>query len=422
MITATQDHPHRPSRGLRQDDEGAPATADRMEHAAADLVGTVAIAVFVFRLAVGEPITESVGAALAVLLVAVPCALRLATRLPRVIGTERAARLGVLISGADALTTARHVDTVVLAGASTLTNGDLEVRAVHAADGVESAEVLRLAGAVAQESDRPVDRAIAAATPRLPGVAEFDPVADLGARGIVAEVVDAPGEEPRVIAHAVLVGDAELLAAHDIDPPAPPATAGCVPVAVAWDGVARGVLEVAPAVAPATSAAVRGLQGLGVRPVLLAAESAPVAHAVAASAGLAPDAVMSGVTAPEAAPLVQQLRPAAVIADSERYEAALDVADLAITLAPPAGADRRLALTSEHGDLAAAVDAIRLAHHTADVTRTNLACSLTCVATLLPVTAVGLLSLPLSAAATAVGATAVVVNSLRRQRGTATGG
>lgn len=423
MVTAVQDHPYRPPGCLRQGDEGAAAVADRVEYAAADLVGTVAIAVFVYRLATGEPITEALGAALAVLLVAVPCALRMATRLPRLIGSERAARLGVLISGADALATARHVDTVVLAGSSTLTTGDLEVQAVHATDGVERTDVLRLAGAVAQESDRPIDRAIAAATPRLPGVAEFDPVDDLGARGIVAEVVGGPGEEQRVVAHAVLVGDAELLAAHDIDPPARPTTAGCVPVAVAWDGVARGVLEVAPAMAPEASAAVHGLRRLGVRPVLLAAESAPVARAVAARAGLAPDAVKAGVTARDAAPFVRKLRPrVAVIADSERYGAALDVADLAIPLSPAASADHRPALTLERGDLATAVDAIRLARHTAAVTRTNVACSLAYVAVLLPATTFGLLGPWLSAAATAAGAATLAINSLRPQRRTTTGG
>src|SRR5207248_4442177 len=137
---------------------------------------------------------------------------------------------------------------------------------------------------------RPIDHAIPPAPARLPDLPEFDTVDDLGARGIVAEVVGAPDEQ-RVIAHAVLVGRAELLAAHDIDLPAVPAAAGCTPVAVAWDGVARGVLEVGPDVAPAAAAAVHGLTALGVRPVLLAADEAPVADAVAERAGLAPGSV-----------------------------------------------------------------------------------------------------------------------------------
>lgn len=401
-------------------------TADQVEYGAADLVGTVAMAVLVFRLATGEPVTDALGAALAVLLVAVPAALRLATGLPRRVATKRAARLGVVVSGTGVFSAARHVDTVVLAGSGTLTGGGLKVHAVHAIDGTAPADVLRLAGAVAQESDHPIDRAVAAATPWPLDVAEFDTVADLGVRGIVAEVVGTPGEDRRVIAHAVLVGSAELLTAHDIDLPAVAAAAGCVPVAVAWDGVARGVLEVGPTVEPATAAAVRGLPDLGVRPVLLAAAAAPLAQAVAARAGLPPEAVLAGVTPRDAAPLVQGLRPrVAVIADSERYGAALDVADLAVRLPPhtrDACCDHPPALTLMHRDLSAAVDAIRLARHTAAVRRANLACSLGCVASLLPLTVTGLLGPLFSAAATAAGAAVVVVNSLRPQRHSATGG
>lgn len=216
------------------------AGASQLESGAAALTGTAALVVLAYRLGSGQPATVALGAAFAVLLVAVPPALRLATGLPRLVGTERANRLGVLVSGSGVFPAAGQIRTVVVAGTGMLAGGELGVHAVHAVDGVPPADVLRLAGAVARGSGRPIDRVIAAATPRLPGVSDFDPVADLSARGIVSEVVGAPGEEQRVIAHAVLVGDAELLAAHDIDLPAVPVTAGCTPVAVAWDGVARG--------------------------------------------------------------------------------------------------------------------------------------------------------------------------------------
>ncbi|TWF76301.1 haloacid dehalogenase-like hydrolase [Pseudonocardia hierapolitana] len=397
------------------------AGASQLESGAAALTGTAALVVLAYRLGSGQPAAVALGAAFAVLLVAVPAALRLATGLPRLVGTERANRLGVLVSGPDAFAAARQIRTVVIAGSDLVTGGELGVHAVHAVDGASHADVLRIAGAVARESGRPVDRAIAAATPRLPGVSDFDPVADLGARGVVAEVVGASGEEQRVIAHAVLVGDAELLAAHDIDLPAVPATAGCTPVAVAWDGVARGVLDVGPDVAAARAAAVHRLRALGLRPVLLTAEEAPVAQAVAARAGLAPDAVLAGVAPQHAAPLVRELGPGvAVIADPERYEAALDAAGIAVRRC--ATTATRPALTLVRGDLAAAVDAIRLARHTAAVIRTNLAWSLACVAALLPVTAAGLLGPSLSAAATAAGAAVLAVNSLRCERHTSTGG
>jgi cation transport ATPase len=399
-------------------------TAGRVEAAAAGLAAVVAVAVLGYRLGVGEPITAALGAALAVLLVAVPGALRLATGLPLLVGTGRAARLGVLLPGTDALTAARCVDTVVLAGTSTLTTGELEVRDVHAVDGVAPADVLRLAGAVAQESERPLDRAVAAASSRLPGVADFDVVGDLGVRGIVAEIVDVPGEARRVIAHAVLVGRAELLAAHDVGLPAELAAAtgaGCTQVAVAWDGVARGVLDVGPAVAPATAAAVRGLRGLGLRPVLLAAEDAPVAHAVAARAGLAPDGVAAGFAPEDAARLVRRLRErrarVAVIAESGRYESALGVADLAVRIGPTRGAaGPASSLTLACGDLRSAVDAIRLARRTVAVTRANAVWALACLGAVLPAAATGLLGPLLSTAATATGAAVLVVNSLQLQR------
>jgi P-type Cu+ transporter len=421
---------------------GRSVTPGRVEAAAAGAVGAVAVAVLGYRLGTGEPTTAALGATLAVLLVAVPGALRLATGLPRLVGTVRAAQLGVLFSGAEALAAARRVDTVVLAGTGTLTTGELAVHDVRAVDGVAPADVLRLAGAVAQESDRPLDRAIAAATLRLPGVAEFDKVDELGVRGIVAEIVGTKGEDRKVIAHAVLAGSAEWLAAHDIDLPAEltAASTGRTSVVVAWDGVARGVIEVGPAVAAATADAVGELGELGLRPVLLAAETTPVAYAVATRAGLVPDAIVSGVGPLDAAPhvrtLVERGARVAVIADCGRYEAALGVADLAVRIGPAAAVPHRriddhetvgrpdstTAVTLACGDLTAAVDAIRLARRTASVSRGNMVWALACIAAVLPAAATGLLGPPLSAAATATGAAVMVLNSLRLQRYRATGG
>ena len=322
----------------------------------------------------------------------------------------------------------------MLAGTGTLTTGELEVHDVRAVDGVAPADVLRLAGAVAQESDRPLDRAVAAATPRLPGVAEFDKVDELGVRGIVAEIVGTRGEDRKVIAHAVLVGSAEWLAAHDIDLPAEltAASTGRTSVVVAWDGVARGVIEVGPAVAAATVAAVGELGELGLRPVLLAAETTPVAYGVATRAGLVPDAVVSGVGPLDAAPLVRTLAErgarVALIADCGCYEEALGVADLAVRLGPAAAVphrrhdDHETAVTLSCGDLTAVSDAIRLARRTASVSRGNVVWALACVAAVLPAAATGLLGPLLTAAATATGAAVLVLNSLRLQRYRATGG
>jgi Cu+-exporting ATPase len=405
-------------------------TAGRVEVAAAMLVGAVGVAVLGYRLGSGEPPAAALAGGFAVLVLAVPGALRLATGLPRLVGTGRAARLGVLLAGRAAFASAQHVDTVVLAGTDTLGSGGLEVQDVRAVDGVAPDDVLRLAGAVAQESDRPLDRAVTAAAPRLLDVAEFDPVGDLGVRGIVAEVVDVPGADQRVFAHAVLLGSAELLAVHDIRLPAQltaavsaAARAGRTPVLVAWDGVARGVLEVGPAVGPATTAALRALGGLGLRPVLLTAEAAPAAHALAVRAGLAPDAVVTDLVPQAAAPLVRKLRESstgvAVIAGCGGYEGALDGADLAVRIGAARGTPGP-APTLVCRDLPAAVDAIRLARRTVAVARANTAVTLGCVAAALPAALTGLLSPQLSAAATATGAAVLAANSLRLQRHGAT--
>ncbi len=398
------------------------AGASQLEGAAAVLTATAALVVLAYRLGSGQPAAVALAAAFAVVVVAVPAAVGVATGLPHLVATERAARLGVLISGAGAFAAARRIDTVVLAGTDLLGSGELEVHAVHALDGVPRADVLRLAGAVVRRSDRPVDRAIAAASPRLPGVADLDPVDGLGARGVVAEVVGGPGEE-RVIAHAGLVGDPELLAAHDIELPAAPVAAGCTRVAVAWDGVARGLLDVGPRVTPAAATAVRGLAAIGVRPVLVATEEAPLAEAVAARAGISPGAVRAGVAPPDTARVVRELGSrVAVVADAERHRAALRTAHLAVRLPPHTHDTRRPALTSVHRDLGAVAQAVLLARRTAAVARANLVGSLTCAAVLLPLTVAGLLGPSLSAAATAACGAALVANSLRLQRPAATHG
>ena len=389
-------------------------TPRRLESGAVALVGGVAVGTLGFLLGAGVPIASTWAAVLAVSLTAVPSAMHLATALPPLVTAGHAARLGILLPDPRA---ARRVDTVVLAGSETLAGLALEVLDVHPADGVSPGDALRLAGAVAQESDRPVDRAIAGATPGLPGVAEFDAVDDLGFRGIVAEVVAAPDGDRKVIAHAVLVGGVELLAAHDIDLPAELAdaprdatAAGRIPVAVAWDGVARAVLVVGHGAAPSQVTAVRELRRLGLRPVLLAAEPAPAARAVAARAGLDTDAVIAGVAPPDEAAVVRRLQAAgarvAVVADATHADA-LAAADLAVRTA---------------GDLPAAADAIRTARRADTVAMANLVGVFACLAVTAPAAATGLLGPLVTGSASAAVALVVVANSLRLQRRRTTDG
>jgi cation transport ATPase len=393
----------------------------RVEPTAVAVVCAVAVGTLGYRLGAGTPITVAASAALAVLLAAASPALRLATTTPLLVATGRAAQLGILLGNPRALVVAHRIDTVVLAGTGTLATCAPVVHDVHVADGVDPEEVLRLAGAVAQESDRPHERAVAARAGPVPDVAEFDTVDDLGLRGVVAEIVPGADGDERVVAHAVLVGGVDLLAAHDIALPTELATvpAGAAlidrtAVAVAWDGVARAVLVVGPGIAPSDVTAVQALRELGVRPVLLTSGTADTAHAVARPLGIAADAVFAEIAPAAEADVVRRLRRSggmAVIGDGA-HPAALGAADLAVAATPGAGGD----LTLMRADLPAAVDAIRIARRAALVTRTNLVWALTCIALVLPAAATGLAGPAVAGAATAAGAAAVVVNSLRLQR------
>lgn len=411
-------------------------TLRRVESAAVAVAGVVAVGTLGYRLGAGVPAAAAFTAALAVLLVAAPAALRLATATPLLVAAARGARLGILLT--DAPAAARRVDTVVLAGTDLLLTSGLELHDVRTVDGVASDDVLRLAGAVAQESERPVDRAVAAASARLPDVAEFDMVGDLGARGIVAEVVTGADDEQRVIAHAVLVGSVALLTAHDIALPAELASVpddavamGRIPVAVAWDGAARAVLAVGHTVAPSGMAAVRRLRELGLRTVLLTAEAGPAARAAAMRAGIDPEAVVAGVEPPDGDAVVQRLRAGgarvAVVADGG-HAAALAAADLGVRVELAArssddkGADPHAWFTLVRGDLPAAVDAIRLARSATTVARANVALAVVCLTAGLPAAAAGVLDPVLAGAAAAAAATVVVANSLRLQRFGPTGG
>jgi cation transport ATPase len=387
-------------------------TLRRAETLAVAVVGVVAVAALGYRLGAGAPAVPALATALAVLLVAVPVALHLATSTPLLVAAGRGARLGILLPDAP-----HRVDTVVVAGTEVLATGGPEVQEVRLATGVTREDALRMAGSVAQESARSVDRAVAAASEVLLGVAEFDAVEALGARGIVAELVTGADGEQTVIAHAVLVGDVELLTAYGIGLPAELAgapaqvlAAGRTPVAVAWDGVARAVLAVGAAVAPSHAAAVRALRELGVRPVLLAAQAGPVARYVAGRCGIDPEAVHAELTAEDEAAVVHRLRAGgarvAVVADGT-HAAAIDAADLVV---------RADAATPAHHGLPAAVDTIRLAHRVTGVARANVAWTLACLAAVLPAAATGMLGPALTAAVTAASALVVVANSLRLER------
>jgi Cu+-exporting ATPase len=353
-------------------------------------------------------------AAVAVLIIACPCALGLATPTALMVGTGRGAQLGILIKGPEVLESTRAVDTVVLDKTGTVTTGTMTLVAVQPADGVDAGEALRLAGAVEHASEHPVGRAIAAAARDaagpLPAVGQFQNRSGRGVQG-VAE------------GHVIVAGRPSLLA--DWAQPLPPELeaareraeqAGRTVVAVGWDGQARALLEVADAVKPTSAEAVAELRALGLTPVLLTGDNQAVARAVAAEVGI--DEVIAGVLPEDKAAVVAGLQGrgqvVAMVGDGVNDAAALAQADLGLAMGTGTDAAIEAAdLTLVRGDLRVAADAIRLSRRTLATIKGNLAWAFGYNLAALPLAALGLLNPMIAGAAMAFSSVFVVSNSLR---------
>lgn len=375
-----------------------------------------------YWLATGAGAVAAFTAAVAVLIIACPCALGLATPTALMVGTGRGAQLGILLKGPEVLESTRRVDTVVLDKTGTVTTGVMTLTGVHVAEGVTEREVLRLAGALEHASEHPVARAVAAGaaqrtgdgdTGALPAAEEFANVPGLGVRGVVE-------------GHAVLVGRAQLLKESDQFLPPELAAAkaaaeaeGRTAVTVGWDGAARAVLVVSDAVKPTSAEAVRRLRDLGLTPVLLTGDNRAVATAVAAEVGI--DEVIAEVLPEDKVAVVERLqsegRSVAMVGDGVNDAAALARADLGLAMGT--GTDAAIEagdLTLVRGDLRAAADAIRLARATLGTIRTNLFWAFGYNVAALPLAAAGLLNPMIAGAAMAFSSVFVVGNSLRLRR------
>ncbi|KNX38962.1 heavy metal translocating P-type ATPase [Luteipulveratus halotolerans] len=387
--------------------------ADRISGFFVPVVIALAVGTLGFWLGAGEGPTAAFTAAVAVLIVACPCALGLATPTALMVGTGRGAQLGILIKGPEALESTRAVDTVVLDKTGTVTTGEMTLASVTAVDGSSRAEVLRLAGAVESASEHPIARAIAAgaaADGDLPPVESFAADEGLGAHGVVD-------------GHAVVVGRPALLAQWSVTLPPALASAleeaqstGATAVAVAWDGSARGVISVADQVKSTSAAAVAGLKDLGLRPVLLTGDNETVARNVAAEVGI--DEVIADVLPADKVDVVKRLqgegRSVAMVGDGVNDAAALAQADLGLAMGT--GTDVAIEasdLTLVRGDLRVAVDAIRLARRTLRTIKGNLFWAFAYNVAALPLAAAGLLNPMLAGLAMALSSVFVVSNSLR---------
>ncbi|MEU4274214.1 heavy metal translocating P-type ATPase [Streptomyces tanashiensis] len=387
--------------------------ADRISAVFVPVVLLIALGTLVTWLLVTDDVTASFTAAVAVLIIACPCALGLATPTALMVGTGRGAQLGILIKGPEVLESTRRVDTVVLDKTGTVTTGRMRLTAVHVhggrygTDSADETELLRLAGALEHSSEHPVARAIAAGAAErcgeLPTPKTFENVPGLGVRGSVD-------------GRLVLVGRAGLLAAEGVEAPA---TTEPGAVHVAWDGVARGTLTVADTVKDTSAEAVARLRALGLRPVLLTGDHRAVAEAVAAEVGI--DEVIAEVLPEEKAEVVRRLRAegrtVAMVGDGVNDAAALAGADLGLAMGT--GTDAAIEasdLTLVRGDLRVAADAIRLARRTLATIRGNLGWAFGYNLAALPLAAAGLLNPMIAGLAMAFSSVFVVSNSLRLRR------
>jgi Cu+-exporting ATPase len=394
----------------------AQRVADRIAAIFVPCVIAVAAATLAFWLGAGLPGAAAWSAAVAVLVVACPCALGLATPAALVTAVGRGARLGILVKSARALEPARRIRVVVLDKTGTLTAGAMTVTSVITVPGTGEKEALLLAGAVEDASEHPIGQAIAkeaaARFGDLPSVTGFTALPGSGVKGRVTDRDITVGSLPLFTGLPNLVPPVLRQAVETAG------DAGRTAVLVGWDGQARAAIVVADQLRPGAPAAVARLRGLGLRPVLLTGDSERTALAVAGQLGIPADSVLAGVGPAGKAEVIRQLQaagsPAAFVGDGVNDAAALAQADLG--MAAGTGTDAAIGaadLTLISGDPAAIADAIELARAAMAVIRANLAWAFGYNVIAIPLAALGYLSPLFAGIAMSASSLIVVANSLR---------
>lgn len=388
--------------------------ADRISGVFVPVVIVIAVVALGGWLGAGFPVAAAFTAAVAVLVIACPCALGLATPTALLVGTGRGAQMGILIKGPEVLESTRSVDTVVLDKTGTVTSGRMTLVDAVLEPGTDRAELLRLAGALEDASEHPIAQAIAKGATQevgaLPAPEDFANIEGKGVRGVVD-------------GHAVLVGRESLLAewsqhlsAEIADAKADAEGQGKTVVAVGWDGRARGILIEADTVKPTSAEAIAQFKALGLTPVLLTGDNEAVARRIAAEVGI--DEVIAEVLPADKVDVVRRLqgegKVVAMVGDGVNDAPALAQADLGLAMGT--GADVAIEasdITLVWGDLRSAVDAIRLSRKTLGTIKTNLFWAFAYNVAAIPVAALGMLNPMLAGAAMALSSVFVVGNSLR---------
>ncbi|MDZ5077604.1 heavy metal translocating P-type ATPase [Nesterenkonia sp. HG001] len=407
--------------------------ADRISGVFVPVVLGVAVLTLVAWMLLGNPVEAGFTAAVAVLIIACPCALGLATPTALLVGTGRGAQLGILIKGPEVLESSRTIDAVVLDKTGTVTTGSMRLTAVHSAQGAEvtsdgdrtkvdhaeaDGQLLRLAGALEAFSEHPIARAVAAAARETHGVRS----------GSLPEVEDfrshqGRGVSGRVDGRKVAVGRRSFLTECSVELPsevldmsAAVERDGRTPVMVAVDGSFAGVLIVADAVKETSPEAVAQLRELGLMPVLLTGDNAGTAQRVAEEVGIAE--VIAEALPEDKVEAVKRLqrqgRTVAMVGDGVNDAAALAQSDLGIAMG--AGTDVAIDaadITIIRGDLRSVADAVRLSRKTFTTIRSNLFWAFLYNTAAIPLAALGLLNPMLAGAAMVLSSLSVVGNSLR---------
>jgi len=390
--------------------------ADRVAAIFVPVVIAIAIATLAAWILTGHGPGPAVTAAMAVLIIACPCAMGLAAPTAILVGSGRGAQLGILIRGPEVLESTRAIDTIVLDKTGTVTTGTMSLAGVAAAPGEDPEEVLRLAGAAEDGSSHPIAAVIAAGArhrlgQQLPAADQFASRPGLGVTAVVGGHLVAVGRASWLQAEW-----AQLVPAVLADRAAEAEAAGQSAVFAAWDGRVRGVLIVADTIKPTSAEAIARLRGMGLHPVLLTGDNERAARAIASQAGI--DEVIAGVLPEGKAVVISELQAAgrvvAMAGDGINDAAALAQADLGLAMGT--GTDAAIEssdLTLVRGDLRAIPEAILLSRRTLRAIKGNLFWAFAYNTVAIPLAAMGLLSPLIAAAAMAFSSLFVVSNSLR---------